>query len=323
VAITAAALAAADVAAGRPPAWIWLVGTALALAAVLAWEVEAVGAMARAEEEADRRTADTARFRREIVTTVSHELRTPLTVIQGLVSLLNRRWDTLPQGEVAELFDAISLNVASLDSSILHFVDAGRLERGDYGVEPGWVPLKELVDGVLAKLAGVLAGHHVEVRVDAEQAWADPEALARILELLLSNAARFAPLGTPVLVRASRGPQGLEMAVVDKGPGIPPRDLPHVFEPFWRAAVSDTGVSRGAGLGLSIVKALAERHGGTVRVLSSRDRGSAFHVSLPGPLSAEVPAPLPDPSPLPAAAGPWTGSPVAHGSTSAAVSGAR
>jgi two-component system OmpR family sensor kinase len=120
-----------------------------------------------------------------------------------------------------------------------------------------------------------------------ETAWTDKDALARILELLLSNAARFSPLATPIHVRAKPADDdGVELVVIDRGMGIAPRHLPHVFEPFWRADTGESGVSRGAGLGLTIVKQLAELHGGSVRVVSSRGRGSSFHVVLPGPANS-------------------------------------
>jgi signal transduction histidine kinase len=71
--------------------------------------------------------------------------------------------------------------------------------------------------------------------------------------------------------------------VTDRGQGIPPKDLPHVFEPLWRADVQESGVSRGAGLGLAIVSELAQRHGGTVAVRSTRGKGSTFRMTLPPP----------------------------------------
>jgi signal transduction histidine kinase len=124
----------------------------------------------------------------------------------------------------------------------------------------------------------------VQIDVPDEGIWADPEALGRILELLLANAVRFAPLATLVAVRATRGADaGVALSVSDRGPGIAARHLPHVFEPFWRADVTDSGVSRGAGLGLFIVKELTERHGGTVKISTAKGRGTTVVVSLPGP----------------------------------------
>ena len=252
--------------------------------------VPALEGDAAARDEADQLRA----FRQEIVTTVSHELRTPLTVIQGLTSVLNSRWDVLPETRKLDLIDSIQLNVASLDASILHFVDAGRLVRGEYRLARQLVALPDVVDPVMAKLSGVLAGHEVQVDVPNEVVWADADALGRILELLLANAARFAPLATLIAVRATRGlDASLVVSVSDRGPGIAAQHLPHVFEPFWRADVAESGVSRGAGLGLFIVKELTEHHGGTVKISSGKGRGTTVVVSLPG-APPDVAVPLPD-----------------------------
>jgi signal transduction histidine kinase len=237
---------------------------------------------AREELEEARRRMD--EDRRRLVMTVSHELRTPLTVIQGVVNTLATHWEKLGEAERLDMIDVVAANVASLDASILHFIDVGQLERGETTLHLTEVPLQPLIDGVVAKLAPLLAGYSVRTQVDVETAWTDKDALARILELLLSNAVRFSPLATPIHVRAKPAEDdGVELVVIDRGMGIAPRHLPHVFEPFWRADTGESGVSRGAGLGLTIVKQLAELHGGSVRAVSSRDRGSAFHVLLPGP----------------------------------------
>jgi two-component system sensor histidine kinase KdpD len=250
---------------------------------VAAWLTEIVIGLAETERDAASRSLAIDCFRREIVTTVSHELRTPLAVILGLSATLTKRWDRLSEPERMDLIDAIALNVVSLDSSVLHFIDAGRLERGEYVIDPSWVDLEEVLGAVTAKLSPVLAGYQIQVALRTDQVWADAEAVARILELLLANAARFAPIGTPITVRAVDADGGVELAVIDRGPGIPAHQLPHVFEPFWRADVSESGISRGAGLGLAIVRQLAERHGGIAEVRSSRGRGTTVLVELPGP----------------------------------------
>jgi signal transduction histidine kinase len=99
----------------------------------------------------------------------------------------------------------------------------------------------------------------------------------------MANAARFSPLGSGITITSRQQPGTTIISVTDQGQGIPQKHLVHVFEPFWRADVAETGVSRGAGLGLYIVKELAERHGGTVRVTSTQGRGSTFSVELPDP----------------------------------------
>jgi signal transduction histidine kinase len=261
------------------------VAAAAAGAAISAvWVARATTHARRAAEEAsDQAVARFEELRRGLVTTVSHELRTPLTLIQGLVDTLAARWNMLSEGERMDLVDDLAVNVASLDASVLHFIDAARLARGEVEVEQEWIELAPVVARVRSKLESALGGRNVQVGLTAERAWGDPEAVARIIELLLANAARFSPLGTGITVASRQQPGTTIISVTDQGQGIAQKHLAQLFEPFWRADVAETGVSRGAGLGLFIVKELAERHGGTIRVTSTQGRGSTFSVELPDP----------------------------------------
>ncbi len=270
---------------GPGPAPSWRTVVAVGAAGLLAGWVGLAGAAVRedaAAREAERRSLED--LKEQVVTTVSHELRTPLTIIQGLASTLVSRWDSLPETRRLDLVDSLGVNVASLDASVLHFLDAGRLSKDGWEVRPVLVEVEPLVDAVLAKLEPVLAGHEVSRRLDAAQVWADPVALGRVLELLLVNACRFSPPAGSIGMRVSGSmADGWEVSVADRGQGISPADLPKIFDRLWRADVQETGVSRGAGLGLAIVKELVERHGGTATASSAKGRGSTFRISLPAP----------------------------------------
>src|SRR5439155_2689272 len=126
-------------------------------AAVLAWIAIAVANVTVTQRAAENVVHDSeqalAEFRAEIVTTVSHEVRTPLTLIQGLTSTLAHRWPKLGEAEKLDLIDTIALNVASLDSSILHFVDAARIARGEFRFEPEVVDLAAALRSAERKLA--------------------------------------------------------------------------------------------------------------------------------------------------------------------------
>jgi signal transduction histidine kinase len=228
-------------------------------------------------------------LRRELVTTVSHELRTPLTLIQGLVDTLASRWTLISEGDRLDLIDDLAMNVSSLDASILHFIDAARLARDEVEVEQEWIELGPLVERLRSKLESALGGRSMQVGLGVERVWGDPEAVGRMIELLLSNAARFSPVGSAITVGSREVGGAAVISVTDQGGGIPQKHLPKVFDQFWRADVSETGVSRGAGLGLFIVKELAERHGGSVRVTSTQGRGSTFSIELPGPHPTATP----------------------------------
>jgi len=268
---------------GPDPTWRTVV-VVVGAGAVAGWGAFIGVVGRRAQETLAVERASLEALKEQVVTTVSHELRTPLTIIQGLTSTLVSRWDALPETRRLDLIDALGVNVASLDASVLHFLDAGRLSRGGWEVRPKVVKVAPLLEKVLAKLDPILAGHDVQRRLEDQEVWADPEALARVLELLLVNACRFSPPPGSITVRVSGSRvAGWEIAVADRGQGIDPDDLPKVFDRLWRGDVSETGVSRGAGLGLAIVKELAERHGGTAAAASRKGRGSTFRIHLPPP----------------------------------------
>ena len=279
-------------AAGEP-----LAAGAVAAVGPLVWWLARTGAEAGELARTGRAQAtEAARIRSEMVTTVSHELRTPLTVIKGAMATLSRRWDVLSEPERLDLIDVLIDNVASLDASILHFIDAGRLEKGAFQVAAVWVDLPATVDRVAEKLSGVLSGHQLQRELEATQVWADPKALARILEHLLVNAVRFTPVGLPIRIRSVVQDNEAVIAVSDRGQGIPPHLINTIWEPLQRGDVSETGVSRGAGLGLPIVRELARLHGGEADLMSVKGRGTTVLVRLPLPAEEARPEAKPKPA---------------------------
>jgi two-component system sensor histidine kinase KdpD len=257
---------------------------AIELVAVYAGLLASAAVGARWGEVA-RRADDAAEqlkvSRAELVRNVSHELRTPLTVIQGLLTTLFQHWDSLDEPAKLDLIDSASSNVASLDSSVLHFIDVGRLERGEVEMVAEEVDLAAVLSSVKSKLAHALAGYEVKDKLQVRTWRSDPTAVARILELLLENAARFSPVGSVITVSSAESSGRLELAVADQGKGVPPTVQAKVFEPFWRSDVADSGVSRGAGIGLYVAKRLTEQLGGEIGFTSVKGRGSRFVATLP------------------------------------------
>jgi signal transduction histidine kinase len=285
----AAGLAAAG-ASGRAPGGELLTTAALlALAGTALWAGRDV---ARREEAIRRERTELGRVRTEMVTTVSHELRTPLTVIQGVTATLARRWDVLTEPERLDLVDVLTENVSSLDASIVHFIDASRLERGELIMEPEWVDVEAAVAAAVTRRGAVLAGHEIRTDLGVRSIWADRTAVERMLEHLLMNAARFSAIGMAIGVRTVAGVDDVTISVSDHGQGIAPHLLATVWEPLQRGDVAETGVSRGAGLGLPIVRELARLHGGDASLRSSRGRGTTVWVTLPQPADRPAPAPV-------------------------------
>lgn len=252
------------------------------LAVAAAWTAAFVAGLGDSARTADAQASQLDAARHLLVRNVSHELRTPLTVIQGLLTTLFQRWDTLTEPQRLDLIDAASVNVASLDASVLHFIDAGEIERDEVEVAIEQVDLVATVEQVRHKLSVALSGYDLQTHLEVDAIESDPKLVARILELFVENAARFSPVGSPVVVNARRHGPLVELSVMDRGRGIAPHERDHVFDPFWRADVQETGVSRGAGLGLYIAKELAERLGGEVGFHTVKGRGTKFFARLPG-----------------------------------------
>ena len=227
---------------------------------------------------------------RDFVANVGHDLKTPLTSIQGFTQALLDGTATTPQAQeraasiihdesqrLGRLVDEL-LDVARLEGDRLH-LQRQPLDLADF--------LGQMVDRHLpqAQSAGVDLGLDLAALVVPAQLYADPDRLQRVFGNLLDNALAHTPeQGTVTVsaqpISAQDGTPWVEIAVTDTGRGIPPEDLAHIFERFYRVDKSRTG-RQGSGLGLAIVRELVQAHGGTVRAESVLGQGSRFRVRLP------------------------------------------
>jgi signal transduction histidine kinase len=236
-------------------------------------------ALARMQEELRRQEA----ARRSFVSTASHELRTPLTMLQGTMELLE---EDLRDGGV-DIEDA-QLQVTNarrelrrLSALAGELLDLSRLDAAvQLRSEP--VELGELTRAVAAEFH--LRAHERDIELDAVQpedgCWArgDPDAVARVVRILLDNALRYGPSGEAVTLSTSSSQGHAAILVADRGPGIPPEEREHIFERFHRGrgATSESGF----GLGLAIGRELAERMGGTLRLADGGPPGACFVLTL-------------------------------------------
>jgi two-component system phosphate regulon sensor histidine kinase PhoR len=240
----------------------------------------AEGYLAVFHDITDLKRAD--RIRRDFVANVSHELRTPLASISGYgESLLDGAID---DPAVARPFvEGVVRNAERLSLLIEDVLDLARIESGRYPFEPESIDLHSLVASsaqVVSRLESkeqkfsnlVPAGLTV---------WADRKAASQILVNLIENAAKYTPHGTDIRVKASLTGAMTEITVEDTGPGIPPDDLPRIFERFYRGDKSRNAAGQGGtGLGLAICKHLATEMGGSIAAASS-GRGTVITLRLP------------------------------------------
>lgn len=222
------------------------------------------------------------RAQQHLVADVSHELRTPLTTIQGNLDLLRRGALDDPEAR-REAIRAIEAEIGAMSRLV---ADLLLLAQADAGVKLEFRPveLDTLLLDVYRQAQTLARG--VKVRLGEEDqalVMGDPDRLRQLLLNLVDNALKYTPAGGEVTLSLQREPGWVCIAVSDTGIGIPPEDLPHIFERFYRSDKARTRGKGGTGLGLAIAKWIAEAHNGRITVESAPNRGSTFTVWLPLP----------------------------------------
>jgi two-component system sensor histidine kinase MprB len=211
------------------------------------------------------------RQQQQLVTDASHELRTPLTSLRTNAELLDRP-DALNPEQQQRAVHGIRLEVNELTDLVSELVELATDRADDEAPEP--VPLQPLADDVAAR-ARRRTGRDITVVTESVPAsvLVRPHMVERALTNLVDNAAKYSPAAIVIAVNGNR------IEVRDEGPGIAPIDQPHVFDRFYRSAEART--EPGSGLGLSIVKQVVERHGGTVWAANREGGGAAVGFDLP------------------------------------------
>ncbi|MEE7494447.1 sensor histidine kinase KdpD [Methylobacterium oryzae] len=241
----------------------------------------------RLVEDLDRaeRAAETDRLRQALLTSISHDLRTPLASVLGAASTLRDLEAALPADAKAELLATIIEESERLNRFIANLLDMTRLEAGAVAPNLSAQDVAETVDTALRRTQKILAEHRVAVEVEADlpPLALDPVLFEQVLVNLLDNAAKYAPEGSTVTVRARRADDRVRIAVLDEGDGLPEAAVERVFDKFYRVRKGDR-VRAGTGLGLAISRGFVEAMGGNVTAENRRDRsGACFTVSLPIP----------------------------------------
>ena len=221
---------------------------------------------------------------REVMSLVSHEMRTPLSAIQGMSELLTTY--ELPPERRRELNIAINDEAKRLTRMITQYLDLARLESGVLTPRLAPVRLEAVVDRTLMMLEPLANARGIAVTrtstAGLPPVLADAELFARAAENLISNAIKYSPAGTSVLVALHQtDPARVQFEVKDQGYGIPEPDVDRVFEKFYRVPRPQDADVPGTGLGLALVKEIAELHGGSVTVVSKVNVGSTFTITLP------------------------------------------
>ncbi len=222
-------------------------------------------------------------FYRSFIQNISHELLTPLAAIAGHVA--NIKECSIEEVESWRYSqDTIEREVRRLTGLTSNLLLLSRLESG--------VPLRlestnigVVVEEAVAGLLRVAQAKGIELSIQSPprlpRTRADRHRIKQVFINLLDNAVKYCPEGSEVQVRLETDGESIIVEVADDGPGIPPEDLPHIFEKMYRVEKESTRAVEGSGLGLSIVKRIVELHGGRIAVESTVGKGTTFRVKLP------------------------------------------
>jgi signal transduction histidine kinase/CHASE2 domain-containing sensor protein len=219
------------------------------------------------------------RRRREMQRLVSHELKTPLSSIAGFGSMLES-YQMSPE-ELRRVAGLIRGEAERLGEMVRTFLDLERLGSGQWEAEAHRLDLAELVRGRCQMLAQAAAERDQRIHISADgpsPVTGAPELVERLIDNLVGNALKYSPEGSTVEIGVATVEDRVVLSVTDHGSGIPDEALPRLFERFYRVPGT---TATGSGLGLAVVREVADWHGATVEVVSQRGSGSTFTVRFP------------------------------------------
>jgi signal transduction histidine kinase len=224
------------------------------------------------------------RLKDEFFALVSHELRTPLTSIIGYLELvLDETEDNLPEDQRRYL-EVVQRNATRLLRLVGDLLFVAQVEAGKLSLDPGSVDLGRLVEEAVEASRPRAEARGITLSVEVEPlqpTWGDRDRLGQVLDNLVTNALKFTPEGGEVTLRLRRDDGRVDLEVADTGMGIPEDEQSRLFDRFFRASTATAQAVPGVGLGLTIVKAIVEAHGGRVSLHSVEGEGTTFRVRLP------------------------------------------
>jgi two-component system sensor histidine kinase KdpD len=260
------------------------IGTLDALAGVVAIAIE------RAQFLAERDAAELVQQKADLAATLlaslSHDLRTPLTAIKAAVENLRGHLSVEERDNQAR---AAASELDRLTRLFQDILDMARIDAAAIRLDRQWVTAADVVDAASAHVRHSLEGHALRVDADSDmEVDIDPRLASVALSHILENAAQYSPADREILVQARIEPDGLHVSVTDRGPGLDPGELDHLFERFYRGHAARQATF-GTGMGLSITRGLLAAAGGRIWA-ENVSGGAKFSMFVPGAVrTAAVP----------------------------------
>jgi two-component system phosphate regulon sensor histidine kinase PhoR len=222
--------------------------------------------------------------RKEFVANVSHELRTPLAIFRGYVETLLDSPDMDPE-DLAGILLVLKRHSDRLNALVEDLLILARLEARHEELRLERISMEPFCATIVRDWQGKAGEKEVELSLHVADALpelpADPLRLEQVFSNLLDNALKYTPRGGKISIRVQQEDGNVSISIEDTGAGIPPADLPHIFERFYRADKARAREQGGTGLGLSIVKHIVQSHGGTVRAESTHTKGTKITLTFP------------------------------------------
>jgi PAS domain S-box-containing protein len=221
--------------------------------------------------------------KRELLANVSHELRTPLASIKGFIETILETDVKWSKQQKLDFLQSANTEADRLTLLIRDLLDMSRIESGRLTLDKRSCTVSQILDSVSGVLSGITAKHILKIASLAELPLiqADKVRIGQVVTNLTENAAKFSPEGSRISIEAKHLEGHIIISVADRGIGMMPEVISHLFDRFYQAKEVASGKTRGTGLGLSICKGIVEAHGGKIWVESEEGKGSRFSFSIP------------------------------------------
>jgi len=240
--------------------------------------------MASQLQEAAKQRAELDRLRQDLIAWTSHDLRTPLTSIRAMIEALHDGVVDQPD-TVQRYYRTIRADIIALNSLIDDLFELAQLDAGGLKMEMSFHSLSDIVSDTLESFELIAQKRGInlqgEVGKDLDPVWLNAPKIGRVISNLLSNALRYTSEDSDVLVKAWRSDDGVYVTVQDSGSGFDVKDLPRVFEQFYRGEAARSRTTGGAGLGLAIARGVVDAHNGRIWAENMPDGGALVGFMLP------------------------------------------